>query len=171
MGKCVVMPTGHKCTVVNVNINDEEMQFASCGENVTMKMHGVSEDQLCRGFVLSAAVDPVRVVSKFKCQLQLIELPEERPVLTSGYRAVIHVHVAIEECEILKLYESMSIADRKKKEKNPRFVRENSIVTCSISLARPTSLEYTSLDDSRCETKAEPSPSAKSQSSRRKSEL
>jgi len=139
--KCTVMPIGHKCTVVSVFINDVEMSHAGCGENVTMKMAGVSEEQLCRGFVLSAASDPVRVVTKFKAQLQLIELPEERPVLTSGYRAVIHVHVAIEECEILKLYESMSMTDRKKKEKNPRFVRENSIVTCSIQLARPTSID------------------------------
>merc|ERR1711972_1081504 len=69
-----------------------------------------------------------------------IELPEERPVPTSGYRAVLHVHTAAEECEILKLYESMSMVD-KKKEKNPRFVRENSVVTCSIQLARSTSVD------------------------------
>merc|ERR1719215_1487203 len=99
-------------------------------------MAGVTDEQLSRGFVLSAASDPVRVVTKFKAQLQVIELPEERPVMTSGYKAVMHVHVANEECEILKLYESMSVTDRKKKEKNPRFVRENSVVTCSIKLAR-----------------------------------
>merc|ERR1719476_697145 len=86
--------------------------------------------------------DPVRVVSKFKAQLRLIELPDERPVLTSGYKAVFHSHVTAEECEILKLYDSVSLADRtKNKEKNPRFVRENSVVTCSVSLARPTALD------------------------------
>jgi len=139
--KCIVMPTGHKCSVVNVTVNEEEMQYGQCGENVIMRVHGITEDQLNKGFILCPISDPVRVVSKFKAQLQVIELPEERPVMTSGYRAVIHVHVAIEECEILKLYESMSMTDRKKKEKNPRFVRENSVVTCSISLARPTSVD------------------------------
>merc|ERR1712039_904519 len=116
------------------------MSHAKCGENVTMKMQGVTDEQLTRGFVLSAAAAPVRVVTKFKAQLQIIELPEERPVLTSGYKAVMHVHVAIEECEVLKLYESMSLQS-KKKEKNPRFVRESSVVTCSIQLARPTSMD------------------------------
>jgi len=106
-----------------------------------MKVHGITDEQLSKGFILCPISDPVRVVTKFKAQLQIIELPDERPVLTSGYRAVIHVHVAIEECEILKLYESMSMTDRKKKEKMPRFVRENSVVTCSISLARPTALD------------------------------
>merc|ERR1712061_462969 len=135
------MPIGHKCTVTSVFIRDEEMQYATCGENVVMKMQGISEAELCKGFVMSDAKAPVRVISKFKAQLQVIELPEERPVLTSGYKAVLHSHVAAEECEILKLYDAMSMTDRKKKEKNPSFVRENSVVSCSITLARPTSLD------------------------------
>merc|ERR1712039_304343 len=143
--KCMVMPVGHKCTVVSGNINDEEMAYASCGENVTLKMHGVTEEQLCKGFVLSLAAQPCRAVTKFKAQLQLIELPEERPVLTSGYKAVIHVHVAIEECEILKLYDCINMADLrikgKKPEKNPRFCRDNSLVTCSIQLSRTVALD------------------------------
>jgi len=139
--KVIVMPIGHKCTVTSVYINDEEMQYACCGENVVLKMHGVSETELTKGFVLSDVANPCRVVSKFKAQLQVVELPDERPVMTSGYKAILHSHVAAEECEILKLYESMSMTDRKKKEKNPRFVREGSILTCSISIARPTSLD------------------------------
>jgi len=139
--KVVIMPIGQKATVTAVYIKDEEMQYATCGENVTLKMSGCSESELAKGYVMADAAAPVRVVSKFKAQLQIIELPEERPVLTSGYCAVLHVHVAAEECEILKLYESMSMTDRKKKEKNPRFVREGSVVTCSIALARPTSVD------------------------------
>ena len=61
--------------------------------------------------------------------------------MTSGYCAVFHVHVASEECEILKLYEVAYVANMKKKEKNPRFVREASVVTCSIQLSRPTALD------------------------------
>merc|ERR1711972_1037049 len=81
---------------------------------------------------------PAKVVSKFKAQLQVIELPVERPVMTSGYRAVLHVHVANEECEVLKLYESLSMQTKKK---NPRFVRAGMVVTCSLQLARPTSVD------------------------------
>jgi len=138
--KCTILPIGHKCTVTSVFINDVDMQYAKCGENVTLKMNGCSEEQLCKGFVLCPALEPVRVVSKFKAMLQLIELPEERPVLTSGYKAVIHIHVACEECEILKLYECTSLKDRKK-EKNPKFCRENSAVVCSIHLNRPTAVD------------------------------
>merc|ERR1719281_1942493 len=108
------MPIGQKCTVVNVNINEEPMKYAKTGENVTLKLTGCTEDQLTKGFVLCPQVDPIRVVTKFKAQLQVVELPEERPVMTSGYKAVIHVHVAAEECEILKLYEAMSMSNMKK---------------------------------------------------------
>eukprot|EP00927_Polykrikos_kofoidii_P051215 TRINITY_DN45000_c0_g1_i1.p1 TRINITY_DN45000_c0_g1~~TRINITY_DN45000_c0_g1_i1.p1 ORF type:complete len:660 (-),score=197.66 TRINITY_DN45000_c0_g1_i1:228-2045(-) len=138
--KCIVMPTGNKCSVGSVFINDEEMQYANAGENVTLKMSGITEDLLGKGYVLCAVPNPVPVVSKFKAQLQVVELPTERPVLTSGYRCVIHIHVANEECEIFKLYESIVIKD-KKKEKNPRYCREGCILTCSISLARPTAME------------------------------
>jgi len=147
--KCIVMPEGKKCTVVTVRMkcdpkaeNDEEMQFASCGENVTLKVHGITEDELKKGYVLCAAVNPIPVVSYFKAQMQILELPEERPVLTAGYKCVIHLHVAAEECEINKLIESI---DPKKKPpvktQKPQFVREGMVVTCSIVLARPTSLD------------------------------
>merc|ERR1711972_140230 len=141
--KCVVMPIGHACKVTNVYINDEDMKYATCGENVTLKMNGVTEDLLCKGYVLSFAAEPVKVVTKFKCQLKITELPEERPVMTAGYQAVLHVHTCAEECEILKLYDAMSMKDAKagKKEMNPKFVREGSVVTCSIRLARPTSVD------------------------------
>merc|ERR1711862_771305 len=84
--------------------------------------------------------DPVRPISKFKAQIQVLELPEDRPVLTAGYKAVIHVHVAIEECEILKLYESTD-PKTKKTQKAPSFVREGMAVVCSIGLARPTAVD------------------------------
>lgn len=141
--KCIISPIGHKCTIVSVFIDDEEMKYAGCGENISLKMHGVSEDELKKGYVLCPQIDPVRAITKFKAQLQILELPEERPVLTAGYKAVIHAHVAIEECEIFKLYES---TDPKKKpplnkQKSPSFIREGMAAICSISLARPTAVD------------------------------
>jgi len=118
--KCVVMPTNQKCTVTAVYINDEEMQYANVGENVTMKMTGINDDELKKGFVLCSAQNPIPVVTKFKAVIHVIELGADRPVMTSGYVAVLHAHVASEECEILKLYDTMPIAT-KKKEKNDKW--------------------------------------------------
>ena len=138
--KCVVMPTNNKCQVTAVFINDIEMQYATCGENVTLKMSGIGDEELKKGYVLCADKGPIPVVSKFKATIHVIELGPDRPVMTSGYVAVMHAHTASEECEILKLYETMVI-QTKKKEKNPQFARPDSVVVCSIKLARPTSLD------------------------------
>lgn len=139
--KCIIMPIGQKCTVHTAFINEEAMKYAKVGENVTLKMMGCTEEQLTKGFVLCAANDPVRVVTKFKAMLQVIELSEERPVLTAGYQAVIHCHVANEECEILKINEACPMNNMKKKEKKPKFVRENSVAWVTIKLARPTAVD------------------------------
>jgi peptide chain release factor subunit 3 len=139
--KCIVMPIAAKCTVACVYINDVPMKYAKVGENVTLKMMGVTEDQLQKGFVLCPQVDPIRVVTKFKAMLQVMELPDNLPVMTVGYKAVIHVHVASEECEVSKLLETCSMSNMKKKEKNPKFVRENSVLWCTITLARSLALD------------------------------
>jgi len=113
--KCLVQPIGSKCTIVSVLINDEPVSYASCGENISMRVNGISEDDLKKGHVICPIVDPVRAVTKFKAKIQVLELSEERPVLTAGYKAVIHCHVAIEECEIFKLYECTDPKTRKHK--------------------------------------------------------
>merc|ERR1740121_3128741 len=101
------------------------MTHANTGENVTLKVNGVSDEDLKKGFVLCGVTNPIPVVTKFKAQIHLIELGADRPVLTSGYQAVMHAHVVSEECEIFKLYETMPLAT-KKKEKNPQFARIDS---------------------------------------------
>jgi len=141
---CIVQPIGHKCKIAAVYIGEGEekveVQYASVGENVGLKLTGCSEEELRKGYVLSPISDPVRAVTKFKAQLQVLELPEERPVMTAGLKAVMHAHVANEECEIVKLYESINMKDRKKS-KNPTFVREGMAVVCSISLSRSVALD------------------------------
>jgi len=142
--QCIVQPIGHKCKIAAVYIGEgeeqEQVQYASVGENIALKMQGCSEEELRKGYVLSPISDPVRAVTKFKAQLQVLELPEERPVMTAGLKAVMHAHVANEECEIVKLYESINMKDRKKS-KNPTFVREGMAVICSISLSRSVALD------------------------------
>ena len=109
-----------------------------------MNMWGIPREELSKGYVLCPLVEPLRAVSKFKAQLQILELPEERPVHIAGYKAVIHCHVSIEECEIFKLYDSTDPKNklRNNKHKSPSFVREGWAVVCSIALARPIVVDF-----------------------------
>lgn len=138
--KVAIQPLGHKATVQTVFVKGQEVTHANVGENIVLRMGGISDDQLSKGFIMCPDKQSVRSVTKFKCQLQVVELAEERPVITAGYKAVLHIHTATEECEISKLNESMSMKE-KRKEKNPRFVREGSVVWCVISLQRPTPMD------------------------------
>jgi len=139
--KCIVLPTRAKCSIACVNINDEPVKFAKSGENVTLKMTGVAEDDLKKGFVLCPLSHPARAVTKFKVMLHVLELTEERPLMTAGYKSILHCHAAAEECEIVELSESCSAGNMKEKEKSPKFVREKSFLWCTIALARPTVLD------------------------------
>lgn len=142
--KCIVQPIGRTCSIASVFIDEEEVQCAEVGESIGIKMQGCSEDDLKKGYVLSPIVEPVRAVTKFTAQIHVLELPEEIPVIAAGYRTVIHVHVAIEECEISKLVEAkdtkVGIKDRVP-QKNPAFVREGMVAEVSIQMARSVAVD------------------------------
>merc|ERR1719296_58321 len=96
--KVHISPLGKQCTVVNVFIEEQEVSHATVGECITCKVQGqVAEEDLKRGYVMGPIKNPCLAVRKFKAQLRIQELTEERPVLTAGYRCVIHFHCATEE--------------------------------------------------------------------------
>merc|ERR1719183_635762 len=90
--KAVVMPLGTKVIIKTVQVDEDDLTHANVGENVKLIVSGCSEDDLKRGYVLCPQVNPGRAVTKFKAQLQILELLEERPIISAGYGAVIHVH-------------------------------------------------------------------------------
>jgi len=140
--KCLVQPTGKTCIAQNVFIGEDEVSHATVGENITVKIGGgLSEEDLRRGFVLCPAADPARALLKFKAQFKILDLVEERPLLTAGYRCVIHFHTAVEDCEVTRLVECMTLAPKKKIEKNPKFAKVNDVLTCVITLDRRAALD------------------------------
>jgi len=140
--KCMIQPIGKTCTAAAIFIAEDEVSYATVGENITVRMAGgISEDDLRKGFVLCPLKEPARAVIKFKAQFKILELVEERPILTAGYKCVIHFHTAIEDCEVSKLVECMTLAPKKKVEKNPKFARAGNVLTCIISLERKATLD------------------------------
>ena len=55
-----------------------------------------------------------QVVHYFDAQIVILELLEHKPILTGGYKAILHLHSVVEECEITKL---LAAIDPKTKEK------------------------------------------------------
>jgi len=140
--KCLVQPMGKQCIAQNVFIGDDEVSHASVGENITIRIGGgLTEEDLRRGFVLCPQIEPARALEKFKAQFKILDLVEERPILTAGYRCVIHFHTAVEDCEITKLTECITLGKTKKIEKNPKFAKINDVLSCIITLDRRAALD------------------------------
>merc|ERR1712039_344376 len=104
-------------------------------------MTGVAEEDLRKGFVLCPIGNPLRAVSTFRATLNVLELADDRHVLTAGHKSVLHVHAATEECEMIRLEEACPLSNVTQVQQNPKFVRGKSRLTCTISLARPLALD------------------------------
>ena len=68
-----------------MQIGDEEVSHATVGENITVKVSGgLAEEDLRKGYVLCPLKEPAKAVIRFKAQFKILELVEERPILTAG---------------------------------------------------------------------------------------
>lgn len=137
----LVMPQNVKAKVDKVLINDVEVSQARPGENVKIKVKGCSEDDVIRGFVLCDKVSPIVATTTFEVQLMLMEL-DHRALFTAGYSAVLHLHTAEEEVQVVKLVAEL---DKKSGEPKPggppMFVKSGSLCVCVLKTTRSICVE------------------------------
>jgi len=135
----VLMPNKAVVKVTTVWRDEEEVSAARPGENLRLRLSGVEEDDVSAGFVLSSRFNVVPVVTQFEAQVAILELLEHKPILTGGYKCVLHIHSAVEECEVTKL---VAVIDPKTKEKKKaKFVRSGSICIARIAVEKPICVE------------------------------
>ena len=51
----------------------------------------------------------------FDAQLQILDLLEHKAIFTAGYKAILHLHSLVEECEITRLLAQIDIKTKEKK--------------------------------------------------------
>eukprot|EP00955_Chlamydomonas_euryale_P076505 362691-Chlamydomonas_euryale.AAC.1 len=94
---------------------------------------------------------PVPIVTVLEAQLMIVELLEHNPVFTVGYKAVLHIHTNVEECEITKLV--CEVDPKTKAEKKVRFVKQVSstrsgpVGDASPPLPPPTIVKISAKED------------------------
>nr|CAB3486586.1 unnamed protein product [Digitaria exilis] len=121
-------------------LDESKVRRAGPAENVRVKLSGIEEEDIMAGFVLSSVANPVGAVTEFNAQLQILELLDNA-IFTAGYKAVLHIHSVVEECEIVELIEEIDMkkkkeADPKKKKpkRKPLFVKNGAVVVCRIQV-------------------------------------
>lgn len=66
--------------------------------------------------------------------LDILYLLLFQAIFTAGYKAILHIHSVVEECEIIELLQQMDPKTRKPMKKRVLFVKNNAIVKCRVQV-------------------------------------
>ncbi|MES1909039.1 MAG: hypothetical protein MHM6MM_001852 [Cercozoa sp. M6MM] len=127
-------------TVVGISVDEQEVEGARCGENVDLALVGVDSSDVDQGCVLCAPDKPSPSVMKLKAQINVLELPEHKPVIAEGYTAVLHCHTAAVECELVRVCYMVDRKTGKKKRPSAALMRGNMAVV-QINVSQPIAVE------------------------------
>ncbi|RHY29523.1 hypothetical protein DYB32_005081, partial [Aphanomyces invadans] len=140
--KIVLKPTSLRTTVAQVYINDKPVRTAKPGENVTMRLTCGLED-VTKGFVIvnHAEADAAKSVTKIVAQIAFVEALEHRPLLTAGYKAILHCHTIAQECTITKLLRPIDPKTGEALKKKVMFAKAGQSVVCRIEVEQTVCVE------------------------------
>eukprot|EP01029_Cantina_marsupialis_P029162 TRINITY_DN779891_c0_g1_i1.p1 TRINITY_DN779891_c0_g1~~TRINITY_DN779891_c0_g1_i1.p1 ORF type:complete len:560 (+),score=202.62 TRINITY_DN779891_c0_g1_i1:31-1680(+) len=139
--KLMVQPVGESCEVTAIEVESGEVTAAKPGENVTLRLKGITEENVQKGFVLCDPERPCHVATRFDCQIVLLELLEHRSLFTAGYEAVFHIHTAVEDCRLEKILKVMDRKTGKAAKGRPTYVRSHNVLIGTMELDRSVCVE------------------------------
>ena len=134
-----IMPNSRSAEILSITNNEKEVLSARPGENVNVKLRGISESNIFQGDIICHEDTKLPAVKEFEATLMVLDLLEARPIFSAGYDAVIHIHTAVEEIQVTALIGELDKAT--KKLKRVPFVKANSTCKCRFLLSRPLCLE------------------------------
>ncbi|KAI4350990.1 hypothetical protein L6164_005385 [Bauhinia variegata] len=136
----LVMPNKVPVKVQAVFIDEDRVKRAGPGENLRIRISGVEEEDIVSGFVLSSVSNPIPAVTEFVAQLQILELLDNA-IFTAGYKAVLHIHSIVEECEIVELLQQIDPRTKKPMKKKILFVKNGAVVVCRVQVISSICIE------------------------------
>ena len=80
----------------------------------------------------------------FEAEIELLELPEFKPILSRGYQCMLHMHTFADEAfvkDILVAYEKDLATGEIIKKENPKFTRSFATIRARVSTRVPLPLE------------------------------
>jgi hypothetical protein len=104
--KLLLMPTRAPVEVAGLEIDDVEVDKASCGDNLRIKLKNLEEDDVHPGFVLCDPAAACSVAREFDVTMSILEL---KSILTAGYQAIMHLHSLVVEASIEVCHLSLSL--------------------------------------------------------------
>ncbi|KAK9059940.1 hypothetical protein SSX86_020644 [Deinandra increscens subsp. villosa] len=136
----LVMPNKVQVKVLAIYCDEDKVRSAGPGENLRVRLSGIEEEDILSGFVLSSIEKPIPAINEFVAQLQILELLDNA-IFTAGYKAVLHIHSVVEECEIIELMQQIDRKTGKPMKKKVLFVKNDAIVICRIQVSNMICIE------------------------------
>ncbi|XP_011627162.1 eukaryotic peptide chain release factor GTP-binding subunit ERF3A-like [Amborella trichopoda] len=127
----LVMSNRAGVKVLAVYCDENKVQCAGPDENVRVRLSGIEEEDISVGFVLSSMEKPIAAVVEFDAHLQILELLDNA-IFTAGYKAVLHIHSIVEECEISDFYNQIDLKTRRPMNGKVLFLKNGVIVAHRI---------------------------------------
>lgn len=95
----LMMPnrTSVEVTTIYDEVN-EELEAAFSGDNVRIRLKGVTDEDVSPGYVLTSPQKPIKTTTQFQAQLAILE---SKSIICAGYSCVMHAHTAAEEVTLV----------------------------------------------------------------------
>ncbi|KNC85292.1 hypothetical protein SARC_02515 [Sphaeroforma arctica JP610] len=127
--KLVLMPNKIDVEVTEIYDDEGEVDFASAGSNIRIKLKGVEESDITIGHVLCAPESLCPVVSEFDAQIVLLDVEH---IVAAGFDCVAHVHATVEEVRFKALIATIDRKTGKIDQKKPRFAKQDQIIVARL---------------------------------------
>jgi len=130
--KYLMMPNKAEITISALyGETEDEVERASCGEQVRLRIKGVEEEDIYPGFVLCSPKRPVHNVTAFEAQIRLLEL---KSILSAGFNCVLHIHSATEEVTFAALLHKLEPKTNRKSKKAPGFAKQGMNIIARLEI-------------------------------------
>ncbi|KAF7511250.1 translation termination factor GTPase eRF3 [Endocarpon pusillum] len=128
----IMMPNREDISVAALyGETEEEIQIATCGDQVRIRLRGIEEEDILPGFVLCSPRRPVHCVSAFEAQIVILEL---KSILSAGFNCVLHVHSAIEEVTFAALLHKLEKGTNRRSKKPPPFAAKGQSIIARLEV-------------------------------------
>ncbi|KDB22850.1 hypothetical protein H109_05229 [Trichophyton interdigitale MR816] len=130
---CILMPNRTEITVTALyGETEDEIQTATCGDQIRARLRGVEEEDILPGFVMCSPKRPVHCVTAFEAKIRILDL---KSILTAGFNCVMHVHSAIEEVTFAELLHKVQKETGRKSKKPPAFASKGQTIIARLEIA------------------------------------
>ncbi|XP_035694976.1 eukaryotic peptide chain release factor GTP-binding subunit ERF3A-like isoform X1 [Branchiostoma floridae] len=127
----LLMPNKTTVEILALQSDENEVESASPGENLKLRLKGIEEEDIIPGFVLCSPDNVCSTGRVFDAQVVILE---HKSIICAGYSCVMHCHACVEEVQFKVL---LALVDRKtgkidQTKGRPRFIKQDNIVIARL---------------------------------------